>query len=294
MNKFVWGFLAAGVGLLAGAVGTNASDTIRLGGTEAATAIGSTDTELVRGGHGGGGHGGGGFYRGGYGGYGGYRGGYYGGYGGYRGGYYGGYRGGYYGGYRGYGYGGYYRPFYGIGLGYGGYGYGGYGYGGYGYGGYGYGGYGYGGYGNGGYGYSIYSPYYSNYSYPINYGNAYYTAAPVMPYAATYQTVQPQYIPTQTIVPSGNGQTFPYDGGPQYVVPQSNADLTPTQTPRPSVSREGLLVNLRDDGVQGGSSQNLSARLIRLADTTPAQTETAPNRYTYRAYGEEPLPSVRR
>src|SRR5947209_17551476 len=86
-----------------------ANDVVRLGGPGVQTSIvGGTDTELVRGFHGG--HGG---YRGGYGhyhgGYG-YRG--YGGY--YRSGYYGGY-------YRPYYYGGYYKPYY-----YGGYCYGGY------------------------------------------------------------------------------------------------------------------------------------------------------------------------
>lgn len=290
MRKFVWTLLAAGACALGGSGLVSAGDVIRLGGADAADAIGASDTELVRGGHGGGGGG----YRGGYGG--GYRGGYgggyrsygYGGYGGYRS-YYGGY-----GGYRGYGYGGYgYRPYYyggygyrplylGIGLGYGGYGYGG-GYGGYGYGGYGYGG-GYGSNYGGGYG-----------GYPVSYGSYYSpcAATTVMPYAsATYQTAQPPLVSQPQYMPPASGQTYPYDGGPQNLVPQPT-ELSPAVSPKRYVPRDGLLVNLRGE-TTGGTTQNLNARLVRLADSRPAAPASSPSRYTYRAYGEEPLPAVRR
>jgi len=261
--------LAAGACVLAGGGLGTAGDVIRLGGTAADEATGDSDTELVRWGYGG--------YRGGY--HGGYRGGYY---GGYRGGYYSGYRGGYYGygGYRGY-----YRPYYG---GYGGYRnyYGGY-----------YRPY-YGGYYGGGY--ISYPSYYypSYYSYPAYYAPCASTTT-VMPYAATYsataplQTItQPRVLSPQPAVPQGDGQTYPYDGGPQNLVPQP-ADVNPTTGPRRTVPRDGLLIGLSQE-TTGGTSQNLNARLFRLSDSRPADSTPPATRYSYRAYGEEPLPPVTR
>ena len=86
--------------------------------------------------------------------------------------------------YRGYGNGygyGYRSPYYGLGLGYGGYGYGGYGYGGYGN---GYGGYG--GYGNGGYGYGN------------GYGNGYLASN-----TTTVLAVPGQYTPSASAYATG-------------------------------------------------------------------------------------------
>jgi len=221
--------LAVGAALMFAGFAKADGDTIRLGGRSGVDDApiqrldlktdNNADTLTVRGYHGGGFHGGHyGGYHGGF--YGGYRG-FYGGYGGYRGfGYAGyGYRGWGYGGYgyRGYGYG-YYRPYVGIGFGYG---YGGYGYG--------YGGYGYPYYS----GISYYYP--SCYSYPTYYYGISY-ASPAVTYTlgttstTTVQPVMPRIIdsgdvaPSTRVIPNG---TYPYDGGPTSPVPMPSKEAAP-------------------------------------------------------------------
>jgi hypothetical protein len=313
MRKLGLAVLSAGLMVLAGTTVVRADDdTIRLGTSNSGTLgtiTGAADTELV-------------YWRGGWGGY---RGSSYGGYrnygyGGYRNYGYGGYRNYGYGGYRNYGYGGYrnygyghhrpyyasyyggYRPYYG-GYGgynrpyYGGYGYGGYGNGGYGYGGYGNGGYGYGGYGNGGYGYGGYGN--GGYGYG-GYGNGgYYGIGYENPagtdYAAPfgqapvqqYQYLQPQQLPAPAVVAPQAGETFPYDGGPQSPVPQPGvAPVQPGATPQPTVPLTGKVVSVPRE-TTGGVVYYTS-----YTDRTTAATPTS--RYTYPAYGDQVLPTVRK
>jgi hypothetical protein len=284
MRGHLWGCLATGVLLLAGAGAGTASevsspypsDTLRLGGRDATQAIGETDTELVwRGGYGGY-HGG---YRGGYYGhrgyYGGYRGGYYGGYGGYRGGYYGGYggyRGGYYGGYRPY-YGGYYG---------GGYGYRGYG---------GYGGYGgyyrpyWGGYYRSSYYPSYYGGYYGGGYYPDSYCDT--TIQLTTPIFSGSVTVPSPVLPmprTAVQQQPGAPPTFPYDGGPSAPVP---LPATGVSGPSPRGTGNTLLVALTK-GITGGSGADFDAYMHPVSyepAPVPASTTTS-GRYTYRAYGD--------
>jgi hypothetical protein len=255
--------LAAGLVLASGGVSWG-NDVVRLGGPAAQASIeGGTNNALIRGGHGGGGHGGGG-----HGGYGGYRGGYYGGYrggyyGGYRGGYYGGY-GGYYGGYRGWG-GGYYSPYY----------------------------------------YGSYYPYYNTYYYsPYYYTPSYYypiagVNAPVATLQqSTYAPAPTQnYAPGYSPEPSGNG-TFPYDGGPRNVMPMPPADGPAPMNgqPRGTIPLDGKLAGMPRE-TTGGVSPVVTPDIQRLnyvSYTSAApQTSTQP-RYTYPAYGEQPLPPAPR
>lgn len=193
------------------------------------------------------------------------------GYGGYRGFGFGGYSGFGFGGYRGFGYGGFYRPYYGLGygrfyrpfygLGYGGlrYGLGGYGLG-YGLGGYGLG-YGLGsfglGYGLGSYGFG-YGGYYPSYGFgyggfwgPCSGGGVVTGTYTLNMPVATLGTPLPQTVPqAPPVVPNGNG-TFPYDGGPQQVVPNPQAapnppdvSTPPAKAPRRTVPLEGRSVSL--------------------------------------------------
>jgi len=271
--------LATGFWALIGSSTVRAdNDTIRLG-SSASGAIanvdndGDTDLVVWRGGYR---HGGGYGYRGGYGGY---RGGYYGGYRGYGYGGYAGYRGGYYGGYRGYGYGG------GYGYGYGGYAsyYGG-------------------GYYGGGY-YGGYRPYYHHhhhhpYHWRISYSvpSSYYicttqdTLVPAPVYVAPVlqsQYLQPQVLPTPNAVPAPNGnQTYPYDGGPPAPVPvPGQADPTPAA--QPTVPLTGKIVSLPRESTSG--STQYTTHLV----SSPAQP-AATSSYSYPAYGEQSLPSVRK
>jgi len=277
MKRLMCAVFAGGLLLAVGNVSW-AQDTVRLGGPSAQLDMqGGTDTELVRGFHGGGYHGG---WHGGYRGYGGYYGGYRGYYGGYRG-YYGGYGygRGYYGGY---GYGGYYRPYYG--------------------------GY-YGGY----YPYSsVYyqpyysTPYYSSYYYPcigqnaatVTLAQANYSAPQ---YAApqSYSTQQQNYgpVPYSEAVPSpGGNSTYPYNGGPSSPIPlpapnpvqpgQKIGD--PSNNNRGIVPLDGKLVSLPNETTGGFTPVTAPARTIVTPQTrTPATTTTTP-RVVYPAYGEEP------
>jgi hypothetical protein len=227
--------------------GNVSSTTMTLGGSGTAAQAASEDTELARGGYGGGRGGYGGGYRGGYGG--GYRGGYGGGYGGYRGGYggYGGYRGGYggYAGYRGGYYGGYRGGYYG----------------------------GYGGYWGGGYG--GYYPYAGYYGYPyygggvgiylgINGGSS---GVPVVNLGDNYAPpdgyMPPPAQPMAQPTPPSDG-TFRYDGGPANPVPLPKADPQPIPPSNPT-------------GV------NLPVSGNKL--TTPFAPTPTP--YKYKAYGEK-------
>jgi hypothetical protein len=199
------------------------------------------------------------WYRGGFG-WGGYRGF---GFGGYRGFGWGGYRGFGFGGYRGFGYGGFYRPYYGFGyggfyrpyygfgygrLGYGlGYGLGGYGLGGYGLGGYGLG-YGLGGFGLGGYGYGIG---YGGYWGPCSGGGVVTSTYTLNMPVATLGTPLPQAVPQAPVIVPNDGATYPYDGGPQQVVPTPQAvpnppevSTPPAKAPRRTVPLEGRSVSL--------------------------------------------------
>jgi len=267
----------AGGLLLAVGSASWAQDTVRLGGPSAQIDMqGGTDTELVRGYHGGG-------YRGGY-----------------HGGYHGGYRG--YGGYYGSGYRGYYGG-YGYGRGY----YGGYGYGrGY------YGGYGRGYYGGGYYPYSsvYYQPYYYS---PYSYSSYYYpcvgeTAATVTLAQANYgvpQYAAPQNYGTQQnygpvpysepLPAPGSNSTFPYNGGPSAPIslPAPNPIQPGQKIGDPSNNRgiiplDGKLVSLPNETTGGFTPVTAPARTIVTPQTrTPATTTTTP-RVVYPAYGEEP------
>jgi hypothetical protein len=272
--------LSAVTALFALAQTASADDVIRLKSSPNLNAttvtLGTTnaDIELARhGGYGGGYRGGYGGYRGGYGGYhGGYRGGYY---GGYRGGYYGGYRG--YAGYRGY-YGGYYRPYYTNYYRpyYGGYYtnyypyYGGYGYGNYGYGGYGYGsGLGYGGY----YGCSTISyPVVSQYAYSQPYYPSVtpYGTTPVQPYnsAPIYNGIN-GYNEQPPMPPVTGDGTYPYNGGPNQLVPMPQQQPQQQQQINPA-----------------GSSPRNPVADLRLVSTS-SQTVQPATQYTYPAYGED-------
>jgi len=259
-----------------------ADDLISLKGTYSAPAKtttlgfdGGVDTELTR------------YY---YGGHGGYRGGYSGGYGGYRGGYSGGYYNHHH--YRPYysGYYGGYRPYYG---GYGGGYYGGYRsyYGG------GYGGYGGGYYNN--YYPSYYSDCAVNpgtlgvvitlgkvYQQPLLQQPLYQpNVQQVLPYGITpqpninglplmppVQPMQPNYNGNQPIIPNGNQPvmppvvpndgTYPYDGGPNTLVPLPPNGVDPLKAP---------------------AKTPVTNRLVSL----PLQKTTQPSTFAFPAYGED-------
>jgi len=220
----------------------------------------------------------GGFAAGGYrAGFGGYRGGvvaggYRGGFGGYRGGVVaGGYRGGF-GGYR-YGFGGYragfvggYRGFY---PGFGRYGYGfGYGrgfypwYGGYGYG-LGYGGY-YGGYWpcatlSGGVGAVV-----STLSVPADMADV--PVQPAMPLDEPAPPPEQVEVPQAPPAAAPGNPTFPYDGGPQNLVPMPGREPAPTTRPPVAVPQRSVPME--------GRSVSLPVKL----------------KFTYAAYGEQSSP----
>ena len=183
----------------------------------------------------------------------------------YRGGW-GGYRGFGYGGYRGFGYGGFYRPYYGFGLGYGGLGYGrGFGWGGYGLGlgglgygrGFGWGGYGlgyglgFGGLGGYGLGYGGFYP-----GFGLGYGGMFGPCAGTTAniYSLNMQAntpgtplpgaPQPRAVDVAPQQAPANDGTFPYDGGPQNVVPNPQDTPPARTTPQRSVPLEGRAVSL--------------------------------------------------
>ncbi len=264
MRKSTWIALAA-VGLMHAAGGAVwASDTVRLGGPQAQTEItGGTNTELVRGFHGG-------HY--------GYRGGYYGG--GYRGGYYGGsyYRGGYGGYYGGYG-ARYYSPYFSIGYYsrpyYGSYYYprSSYYY----------------------YSPSYYStPYYSSYYYPCA-GDSAPTVAlqatsnsNLLPAPQIYTPAPTTPAPARAVppMPPAFDGSFRYDGEPRSIVPMpvpTNAD--PVKGPQAIVPLDGKFVSF------GGVSPIPTPRPRNIVGST-ANTTTV--RVAYPAYGEEPIAPVRR
>lgn len=291
MRRLGWTALAAGLLVLAGSTASQADDDLhRLGGPGVSVDAtpqfgGGADTELVRYGYGG--HGG---YRGGFV-YGGHRGG-YGGRGYYGGFAYGGR--GYYGGGRGY-YGGYYgyRPYVGIGIGYGGYYGGGY-----------YGGGYYGGYS------SYYSPYYVTPSYYYGCSNTVVTTAPTVtlsqagyqaPAPSTYQpSYQPQPTPMPMPQPQGNG-TFDYNGNPRSTVPMPEVnDVGPAASPkRPTMPFDGRLVSMPRETTGGVSQISNVTNFVSTnsatlpSATAPATSAPAPS-YAFPAYGDVQLPSVRK
>ena len=230
---FAAGLLAA-VGLLAWAVPSRAGDVIRLNMVDNAPTQNLVDdgqgADTVRT-----------WYRG-FGGWGGYRGF---GWGGYRGFGWGGYRGfgwgGYGLGYRGFGYGGFYRPYYGFGGFYRPF----YGYGGYGL------GYGLGvGYGLGGIGYGGFYP---GFGYGYGFGPCAGTTASVYTLSMPVATIgtplpctpQQPYVDVNPPQAPADAGTYPYDGGPQPVVPAPKESVKPsTGTPQRSVPLEGRSVSL--------------------------------------------------
>jgi len=295
MRSFGLALLAAGLVALAGSGTVRAdNDTIRLGTAASGAAGGASvdvDTTLVywRGGHWG--YGGGWGHRG-----------YGGGWAGYRP-FWGGYHRAFYRPFWGGGYG--YRPFYRP------YVYGGY---------YQYGGYSqpcYGsGYYSGGYSQPYYgSSYYSGGYYPcvgqtvspavvvaqlplpVQYATP--TSLPYVQYGAPtsppYQVLSaPQLLPRPAGVPvqPGPDATFQYDGGPAAPLPLPGAEqVDPASGPRPAVPLQGKLVHVQKQ-TTGGSTQ-FTTHYVSLGGTPPAAA-TAPRTYTYPAYGETPLPPVRK
>ncbi len=139
-------------------------------------------------------------------------------------------------GYRGFGWGGLYRPYYGFGLG--GLGFGGLGYG------LGFGGLGYGlGYGRFGYGLGFgglgYGLGYGGLGYGIGYGGFF---GPCSGAAANVYTLDSPPPANGQQMPGADG-TFPYDGGPQQVVPNPT-DTPPAKAAPRSVPLEGRSVSL--------------------------------------------------
>jgi len=269
MKRLLCAVFAGGLLLGVGNVSWG-QDTVRLGGPSAQIDMqGGTDTELVRGYHGGGG----------------YRGGYHGGYhGGYRGGYYGGYRGGYYGGYRGY---------------YGGYG----GYRGY-YGGYGYGRPYYGGYYNSYYPSVYYQPYYYSPAYYSSYYPCIGESAPIVTLAQNAYSApqghvsqnQSNYAPapySEAVPLPGGNSTFPYDGGPSSPIPLPAPNpIQPGQKVgdpnRGIIPFDGKLVSLPNETTGGFTPVTAPTRTIVTPQSrTPATTTTTTPRVSYPAYGED-------
>jgi hypothetical protein len=273
MRRLGLGLLAAGLIALAGSGTVRAdNDTLRLGtsSTGAAGAVfGDADTALVYwrgGGHWGGGHWGGGHwggYRSHWGGYAAYRPfhrPYWGGYGYrpvfYRPAYYGGYYGGYYGA----GYGGYY------GAGY---------------------------YPCGGQSVTpiIVAP---------QPPPALQYAAPPLKLPYQQQAYAPQVLPAPAGVPQqppGFDPTFPYDGGPNAPMPMPGTDnADPASGPRPTIPLQGKLVHLQKETTGGSTQMTTQFISVGTAPTTTSQpaASPAPTRYTYPAYGEQPLPPVTR
>ena len=295
MRRIGLAMFGAGLCSLTGSAVVQAdNDTVRLGMSSSSAVSGDVDTLLVasRGGHGGG-HGGG-FHGGGF-----HGGGFHGG----------GFHGGGFHGHNGF-------------WGWGGRGWGGWGWGGY------WGGYwpywglyawnrpfwGYGYYRPyGGYGY--YSPYYYVDAAPAYYD--YYPAtyypiagqqevpgtlarlpmprsvsAPVSPYQQQ-AAARPQVLPMPVALPQrpGEPQTFPYDGGPQSSLPLPGKDgVGPASSPRPMVPLKGKLVSLPQE-TTGGTTQIIQFVGLGIASPVPAPT-AAP--YSYPAYGEQPLPPIRK
>jgi len=288
MRKAALSMLAAGLLLLAGHEMARADDLpLKGSGDEGSISnlkfTGEANTTEIGRGRGWGGYGRG---------WGGYGRGYYGR------GYYGGYGRGYYG-YGRYGYGyGYRYPYYSVYRypyyygGYGGYGYPYY-YGGYG--GYGYP-YNYGGYG--GYGYGSYYPYcYISYPNSNSYGYGPGTGYGPLTSGAVNGGNGPiqltQFVTTVPSTPSNGSPavpadgTYPYNGGPQSVVPQPQIMPSPNiDTERSTIPRDGVPVSL-----PRGMSGEVSSTVYRGAfASTPASTtrtvgQGAP-RIAYPAYGE--------
>jgi hypothetical protein len=170
----------------------------------------------------------------------------------------------------------------------------------------------------GGYGYAGYRPYYYRPAYYrplvyVNYYQPYYYPSPVYYYpisgqaqvqatyvqtpaqaqlpAPPYQTTtnRPQLLPQPATVPQQQPegpQTFPYDGGPQAPLP----DVDPASGPRPFIPLQGKIVSLPRETTLG-STQHL---LVSLNSRTQSTAGPAPNAYAYLAYGEQPLPVVRK
>jgi len=292
MRRFSLALLAGGfVALAAGNAVRADNDTVRLATSSSGVGTGpsgGTDTELV--------HSRGGYRHHGYGGY----------HGGYHRGYFGGYHRGYYGGYYGYNrpyYGGYYaRPYYG-------------GY----YGGYyspsyysGYSPYYYGSYCqpyyNGGY-YGQYYGYYGGYrrislngdisepygvaltvSAPITFAQA--PALAAQPATRVYQN-QPQLLPAPAAGP-GNNQTFPYDGGPSVPLPLPPSDAAPPSVnPQPTIPLSGKVVSVPGT-LSGGTTQYTNMLIGWTAVATQPASAPATSRFSYPAYGDQPLPQVRK
>lgn len=221
---FAAGLLAA-VGFLAWAVPSRAGDVVRLNGVGNAPTRNLVDdgqgADTVRTWYRGFGWGGRGF-----------------GWGGYRGFGWGGYRGfgwgGYGLGYRGFGWGGFYRPYYGFGSFYRPF---------YGYGlgiGYGLGGFGYGGY-------------YPGFGYGYGFGpcagttaNVYNLSMPVAVLGTPLNgAAQPRYIDVNPPQAPADAGTYPYDGGPQNLLPKPRETVNPsTDAPRRTVPLEGRSVSL--------------------------------------------------
>ena len=110
-----------------------------------------------------------------------------------------------------------------------------------------------------------------------------------VPISYQAQSPAPQVLPTPSAVPQPS--TYPYDGGPKTPVPLPGADtVDPTFGPRPTVPVQGKLVYLPLQETTGGSTQLQTISL----NSTPAQAPAATPRYTYPAYGEQPLPPVTR
>jgi hypothetical protein len=283
MRRCIPALLVAGFAALASSSAVRAGDdTIRLGTSGTFGGVtGEDDMELVRGR---GGFGGGGF-RGGFGGFRGGFGGFRGGVVGFRGGF-GGFRGGFVG-FRG-GFGGFRGGFVGF---------------------------------RGGFGGSFVQPfvYYRPffpvvYSQPIYYwpcGSEITVNTPSVlaqlpldssegatnPYQFQSAAARPQLLPMPGAVPPGaNGnQTFPYDGGPASPLPlprPGNNGIDGQPTPQPTIPLSGKVVSASPNQVTGGTSQ-FTSHLIS-ASTVSAPEQPSVNRFSYPAYGDQSLPSVRK